>query len=183
MAKKKAEINPETGKRLYELLKIAKITQAELADKLFCSQQTISKIIRGKEGLSLDMARAISENIVLPYESGDRVTVSAAGVFQSGSVHVRPQWLLGLDNYMTEAEIAVNGFSEAETIRNGLFSMLSASAEKYNLKTVNRGTYFSLLNADTNEEMKQIPQEAFTQYCSQMMKYAEFLLFEQLTTK
>lgn len=61
MARNTVEIKPIRGKRLKKLCDENGITQMELANKVFISQQTISKIIKGKANLTETTARKISE--------------------------------------------------------------------------------------------------------------------------
>lgn len=55
----KTDINPLWGKRLKQLCEENKLSQAELAERIPISQQTISKIINGKAALTLQTAQRI----------------------------------------------------------------------------------------------------------------------------
>ena len=61
MARKPVKINPIRGKRLKLLIEEQGITQSELKDRIFISQQTISKIINGKANLTETTARIIAD--------------------------------------------------------------------------------------------------------------------------
>lgn len=78
---KKQEIKPGQGKRLKDCIKYANTTQEKLADLIFTTPQTISKIANEKSPLSLDNAVRISR-----------------------ALKVRLEYLLLEDDYMTETE-------------------------------------------------------------------------------
>lgn len=82
MPRPKVKINPICGKRLKELCKEQKITQTKLSEIIFITQQTLSKIVNGECSLTEQTARKIV-NIFPIY---------------------RIEWLMGLDDYKTEAE-------------------------------------------------------------------------------
>lgn len=75
----KAEINPLWGIRLKEICDECDIRQADLAKRIFISQQTISKIINGKATLTLQTAQRIID--LYP--------------------QYRIEWLTGRDDYKT----------------------------------------------------------------------------------
>ena len=60
MARPKTEINPEPANRLKILLKETNMKQTELSDRIYLSQQTISKIINRHASLTLDNAIRIA---------------------------------------------------------------------------------------------------------------------------
>ena len=90
MGRKPVLINPESGKRLSAWLKEVGITQSELAENIKYSQQYLSDVKTGKKNMSLDLATAISKYTRKRIEN-DRGELI-------GYDHVRPQWLLCLDN-------------------------------------------------------------------------------------
>lgn len=61
MARPKAVFKDLWGNRLKELCEKEHITQSELSDSIFISQQTISKIINHKASMTEETARRISE--------------------------------------------------------------------------------------------------------------------------
>lgn len=79
----KAEINPLWGIRLKEICEQCDIRQAELAKRIFISQQTISKIINGKATLTLQTAQRIID--LYP--------------------QYRIEWLTGRDDYKTYNDV------------------------------------------------------------------------------
>lgn len=78
---KKQEIKPGQGKRVKDCIKYANTTQEKLAELVFTTPQTISKIANEHIPLSLDNAVRISR-----------------------ALNVRLEFLLLEDDYMTEAE-------------------------------------------------------------------------------
>ena len=79
-------INPEWAKRLKTLCNECKLTQTELSEKIYLSQQTISKIMNGRARLTQETAQKIVE--VFP--------------------KYRAEWLLGIDNVPTRFEQAMS---------------------------------------------------------------------------
>lgn len=61
MARPKAKINPIWGNNLKELCEKERVTQKELSESIYISQQTISKIINHTASLTEETARQISE--------------------------------------------------------------------------------------------------------------------------
>lgn len=59
MARRQVKINPIRGERLKTLCKEQGITQAELSERIFLSQQTVSKIVQGKANLTESTAATI----------------------------------------------------------------------------------------------------------------------------
>ena len=82
MSKKPTEINPIPAENLKKLIEREKIKQQELADLLFMSQQSISRIIQKKQSLTDQTARAIIK--AFP--------------------DYRIEWLLGYDDVMTHTD-------------------------------------------------------------------------------
>lgn len=77
--KRKTDIKSDQGIRLKTALKYAKMTQAELSNQCFISQQSISKIVNNKVPLTVENAHAFAEKL-----------------------GVRYQYLLSIDGFMTE---------------------------------------------------------------------------------
>lgn len=61
MGRKRVVINPESGKRLSQLLSDHNIQQKELASALNYTPQQVSRIITGKDRLTEDFARRVVE--------------------------------------------------------------------------------------------------------------------------
>lgn len=86
MGRKRVVIKPIWGERVRELCVNEHLTQAELADLIFISQQTVSKICSGKASLTPAVAEAI--NAEFPWYS--------------------VQWLLGLSDVQNEEQAAMD---------------------------------------------------------------------------
>lgn len=97
------KINPKQGKRLKDCLKQNQCKQTWLAAESHVSQQTISKIICGHEALSLDNARVFAEVL-----------------------HVRAEYLLGEDDYMTEESYILSKLIKLKSISEGICSILDS---------------------------------------------------------
>lgn len=93
MGRKPTEINPECGKRLKSLIESSDMTATELARRVHCSQQHISRIINGRCPLKPDFAALIAKEF-----PGTNVA-----------------WLLGVSNHQTMTEENLAEFSEWDT--------------------------------------------------------------------
>ena len=103
----KTEINPLWGIRLKEVCEQCDIRQAELAKRIFISQQTISKIINGKATLTRQTALKISE--IFPQYSAE--------------------WILGLSDYKSDSDHMSQLIRNAAKTSDFLFTGLSAFAQ------------------------------------------------------
>lgn len=83
MGAKAVPINEETGIRIKGLLKENKKTQKWLAEQLYITPENLSLIVNGKRGLLLERGKKI------------------ASLFPG----VRVEWLMGEDNFKTEADV------------------------------------------------------------------------------
>lgn len=79
--KRKVEKTPLAGERIKNLI-TGKMTQRQLSEAIYISEKHLSQIIHGRKPLTRDNAELI------------------AGLFPD----VRAEWLLGKDNWKTEAE-------------------------------------------------------------------------------
>lgn len=86
MARPKVKINPAWSQVIRRICLDQGISQVALSRSIHLSQQTVSKIAQGKASLTAETAEAIIK--VYP--------------------EYRFQWLMGLDEYPTEAERSVN---------------------------------------------------------------------------
>lgn len=84
MGRKKQEINPVPGRRLKKLLRCFHIQQKKFAEQIGYTEQHLSLIITGQRNLTMDAAQKIAK-----------------------LMNVRVEWLMGLDNYMTQHDIDV----------------------------------------------------------------------------
>jgi len=101
--RKKSDIKDEQGKRLKAALQHAKMTQAELSEKCYISQQSISKIVNNKAPLTIENAHSFSQVL-----------------------GVRYQYLLSMDGFMTEADRHRTLIDLTVQIKNECFSLVSA---------------------------------------------------------
>ena len=96
-------INPLSSERLKILLGELKITQNDLANRIYVTQQTISKIVNQKAPLTQKNAELIEKEFP-PY---------------------RAAWLLGLDDFKTKAELFLRPLAESTAEHDIMFSALS----------------------------------------------------------
>ena len=115
MSRPKTEINPIRAERVKTLIERLNLTQQDFADRIYQSQQNVSRIINLKCALTEETARAIiaaADRIV------DERQAAQAGITpeEYGShCTFRLQWLLGFDDMMTvedEIERKINSFFE-----------------------------------------------------------------------
>lgn len=83
MARPKVEINPIRGLRLKQICEEQKITQKQLSNVIHITQQSISSMVNGTA----------------------TVTVETADLVTMAFPEYRKEWLLGLDDYKTEADV------------------------------------------------------------------------------
>lgn len=92
MPRPKAKINPICGKRLKELCEAEGITQAQLAKQVFLSQQTVSKIVKGRSSMTEETARRVHDKYpAYPFE-----------------------WLMGYSNFKTTGELFASKLSQCQ---------------------------------------------------------------------
>ena len=63
MGRKKREISPKRAERLNIIIKREGITQTELSEKIYLSQQAISRILTMKNALTEDVAHDVINKI------------------------------------------------------------------------------------------------------------------------
>ena len=117
MPRPKVKINPKCGKNLKKLCDDERISQAELAEIIFVSQQTISKIINGRASLTEQTARAITEKFpkyrmewLLGYDSFETIDDYISSIF-SGQTEIQSiiERLMVLHGYrVIEEQVAPN---------------------------------------------------------------------------
>ena len=110
MSRKRAIINPVCGNRLKTLCDKENTSQKDLAARIHISPQTISKIVSGKCNLTKENAKLVVDLFGNKY---------------------RLEWLLGLDDYMTIADlnrsIIMQSYSTAELLAQGFQSFATLS--------------------------------------------------------
>lgn len=85
MGNKKKEINAESGKRLKKLITTYGIPQKMFAEMIGYTEQHLSLIVTGKRSLTIEAAKRIAK-----------------------MMNVRVEWLMGLDDYMTQHDVDVS---------------------------------------------------------------------------
>lgn len=95
MSKQRAKINPISADRVKEILRRENITQTQLSDRIFQSQQNISRIIQKRQPLTKETAEAI--------------------VAAFPDKRYRAAYLLGYDDDMTEDDRFDRVISNHET--------------------------------------------------------------------
>ena len=190
MGRKAIDLNPEMGKRLSAWLDEVKMKQLDLANLVGYTQQYISKVVTGKQNMSVDLANAISEKVPkLVYNPSGEVI---------GIEHVLPQWLLCLTDKKTDC--AQTEFEKKK--RNYRFeaewSLLGESARRYGYSIVQHAVagldfpdYDLLLNnqdkrnwfgieRDGNVVLRLSPQE-FIALEQKLEKFSDFIIFDLLS--
>ena len=118
MSRKKTEINPIRADRLKTLIDASGITQKQLADRIYQSQQNISRIIQKRQPLTEETARLI---------------ISAFPDF-------RIEWLLGYDDIMKKQDLIPTKYEkmriEKDTLERSLFELIRLSDFSINLRSI-----------------------------------------------
>ena len=118
MARKRQQINPESGKRLKKWIDYIGITSQSLCTAINYTPQYISDIVTGKKRLTPDLAILIS-NISCSFvhkRTGSRITLGVRD-------RVRAAYLLLEDDFMTEGDRFDSG-AENRTNRKDLLECL-----------------------------------------------------------
>lgn len=192
MGRKAIDLNPEMGKRLSTWLDEVKMKQFELANLVGYTQQYISKVITGKQNMSVDLAHVISEKVPKPIfnTSGDTIGVE----------RVLPQWLLCLTDIKTDCEQAEFEKKKRNYRHNSEWTLLSESARRYGYSIVQHAVagldfpdYDLLLNnqdsrnwfgieRDGKTVLKLSPQE-FIALEQKITKFSDFIIFDLLSNE
>lgn len=118
MSRKKTEINPIRAERVKKIIEREGISQIDFANRIFQSQQNVSRIINLKTALTEETALDI---------------VSAFPDY-------RIEWLLGYDDSMTNAEKFLNTVQKANEegllLHKGFFSFAHLSGFKINVAPI-----------------------------------------------
>ena len=118
MARKRQQINPESGKRLKKWMDYIGITSQSLCTAINYTPQYISDIVTGKKRLTPDLAILIS-NISCRFvhkRTGSKITLGICN-------RVRAEYLLLEDDFMTEGDRVDSGV-ENRTKRKDLLESL-----------------------------------------------------------
>ena len=106
MGRKREEINPECGERLKLLLNEKKMAGKELAEKIHCTQQHVSRMVRKKANITPTTAQQICK--VFP--------------------DINVGWILGVDERKTVYEVASNDLSRIQARVDSISDVIVAGA-------------------------------------------------------
>lgn len=167
MARPRTEINPIRAERVKIILEREKLTQKEFSDAIHRSQQNISNIIRLKEGLTEDNAKEIVKQFP----------------------KYRIEWLLGLDDYMTEYDWADNVQLKKDIAAECVWGIIEKSLNKNgkSLKFVHHSgqhlnsserlqadCYYSIEDHEGNE-LKRLTALEMVKFEEKLQEYCDFL--------
>lgn len=172
MPRKKIDVNPECGNRLWKLLRENGIKQIQLAERLNYDPRHVSSIITGKRRLTPETAYKI------------------ANMFG-----VRAEWLLCYDGYRTQEEkeaASKQAWEEGQrisTFYDRIFRCFIEGLEDmrgYGLNTGEAdsliGEYVSITNA-IGEPIGAIPAESFQRLRTEVESYASYLVQKIIKTE
>lgn len=172
MSRKKVEINPECGRRLWLLLRENGIKQIELAEKLNYDPRHVSSIITGKRRLTPETAYKIANMFC-----------------------VRAEWLLCHDDYRTQEDkeaAAKQVWEEGQRVSafyDKIFRCFVEGLEDmrgYWLHTGESdlliGEYITVTNA-IGEPVGAIPVESFQRLRTEVESYASYLIQKIIETE
>lgn len=118
MSRKKTEMNPIRTERVKTLLNHAGITQKDLADRIFMTQQNISRIVQKKQPLTEETARLIIQSFP----------------------EYRIEWLLGYDDIMLKKDLIPTKYNklrtEKDTLEKSILSLIRLSDFQIDLKSI-----------------------------------------------
>lgn len=189
MSRPKTEINPIRAERLNTLIKRLKITQQELADRSFHSQQNISRIINLKCALTEETARAIikaADRIVDERQAAQAgITIEEYGNYST----FRIEWLLGYDDAMTVDDWISSAHYQQDVVAQGIWGMIEKSLSKQgkSLKFVHRqdqlvhayqrarsDCYYEIVDQD-GTVLKTLTAVELIQFEKHLQEYCDFL--------
>lgn len=173
MSRQKTEINPIRAERVKTLIDREKITQKELADRIFQTQQNVSRIIQKRQPLTEETARQI---------------ITAFPGY-------RLEWLLGFDDCMTFEDMADQNQLRRDRTADGLWVIFDNSLQKQgkSLRFVHRSgehvdsisrlrkdCYYSIVDREGNEIKRLTPKEMI-ELEQKMQEYCDFLTMKYLS--
>ena len=115
MSRKKTEINPKRAERVKILIDREKITQTELANRIYQSQQNISRIIQKRQPLTEETARDIIS--VLPKDREYRI-----------------EYLLGYDDFMTKEDLRKHYIQQTDATNDATIQILNSALQEVCLR-------------------------------------------------
>lgn len=167
MSRKKTEINPIRAERVKKLIEREGISQIDFANRIFQTQQNVSRIINLKTALTEETARLIIE--AFP--------------------EYRIEWLLGYDDSMTHYEWADNVQLMKDLVADSMWGIIEKSLNKEgkSLKFVHRSgqhvdsserlradCYYSVVDRDGNE-LKRLTALEMVQFEEKIQEYCDFM--------
>ena len=167
MSRKKTEINPIRAERVKQLIEREGISQIDFANRIFQTQQNVSRIINLKTALTEETARDI---------------VTAFPEY-------RIEWLLGYDDSMTDYEWADNVQNMKDLVADSMWGIIEKSLNKEgkSLKFVHRSgqhvdssqrlradCYYSIVDRDGNE-LKRLTALEMVQFEEKIQEYCDFM--------
>ena len=167
MSRKKTEINPIRAERVKQLIEREGISQIDFANRIFQTQQNVSRIINLKTALTEETARDI---------------VTAFPEY-------RIEWLLGYDDSMTDYEWADNIQNMKDLVADSMWGIIEKSLNKEgkSLKFVHRtgqhvdsserlraDCYYSVVDRDGNE-LKRLTALEMVQFEEKIQEYCDFM--------
>lgn len=174
MGRKCLEINPESGRRLKELIVKSGKTQKTIADILNCEPQHISNIVRGKRRLTPDMAQEIKTRIF---------------------PDVRIEWLLGTSNFKTDRDKEEHSAKvwednhKAQLFHDKVFQCFIDGIEDlcgWGLRSLGSdiliGDYISVSD-ESGEAVGVLPLDEFKTFQQEIEHYASYQLNLLIKTK
>lgn len=147
--KKPPDNIPEYANRFRKLLNQKKLTFKELAALLYVNPNYLSMIACGKRKMTADMARRIAT--VLP--------------------DVRPQWLLCLDDYMTEADRTKETLEFHRTLEDLTEELILAHG--YELSVIHSGDNNVYILQSPDGKQKRIPELQYNHLITCINDYIE----------
>ena len=165
MGRKPTIINPVRAKRLKALIDAEGLTQAKFAKEIHRTQQSVSRIINGKDPLTDDTVDGIIQKFP----------------------RYRRDWLLGYDPYMTQNELNVatlqKGMTEADLLDKGVKIFLTLSGYDVAPAYESDGTIEGIVKAETSgyvisRDGQSIPLDIlkFNQFANKINDYVDFEL-------
>lgn len=129
------------------------VTQKELAEKLSYTPQHVSLVIKGERKLTDDAARRI------------------AALFPP----IRAEWLMGLDNFKTNAELIKAELASAVEELTTISKFLSLAAQRINLNLV-RVQENSFQIVKEGGILANLSENDYISFSEEVLHYAEYLL-------
>ena len=194
MSRQRTEINPIRAERVKTLIDREKITQKELADMIFQSQQNISRIVQQRQPLTEETAQDIirAANRIV-----DEKEAAQAGItLEEYGSHItyRVQWLLGYDDMMTVNDESDRILHAQNAVADSMWAIIERSLNKQgkSLRFVHRqgqhpdaiqrlhaDCYYTIVDND-GKVIKKLTALEMAQFESQIQDYCDFMVERHL---